>query len=312
MRIAPGVLLTLVLTVCAWGADAPQPIVAPKPTSTPKPTLAASDVVYAVDFDKTPVGPYGSYNLRKDWKNLADLFPEDALMDRLEIVEGKDAFKGRSLRLMCPKGTAGGPTAGGAGWIMNLGKGNREMFLSYWVRFAPGFEYAGGGKLPGFCGGEFPKPGKGASTTGWSQLIYWNAGRNHAICQYVYSLDQRDAYGDHFFWRADRPVAFQPNIWSHVETRVVMNRPGQRDGILQSWANGRLVLDKRDMNWRNKDTVGVDQFVFTVFFGGSGPEYESKKDEYIYFDNFVISRKYAGPKVVLPEPEPPSTTPAAK
>lgn len=290
VRIALGCLCMALLTVCARGAE------------TTRPKLDPGDVVYFQSFDESPLGPYTADNMKKDWRTITDFSPQD-LGPRLEIVEGKEAYQGRSLRLLCPKGTMGGPTPGGAYWLQSLGKGNEEMYLSYMVRFPKDFDFVQGGKLPGIAGGVLIKAGQGPSSTGWLARIYWNSGRDSAMSQYVYSLNQRGAYGDHFFWEADhKPVSFARDVWHHVESRVVMNTPDQSDGILQAWANGKLVVDKHDMRWRNTKEIAVDNFVFSVFFGGSGEKYMTSKDEYIYFDHFLLSRKYAGPPAGAGEP----------
>lgn len=295
VRIVLGCSLTAFLIVSAWSADITTPTTPPT-TEPAEPKLQSSDVIFYQHFDNSRVGPYKT--LHGDWKHLSEVTPGGGqFSQRLTIVEGPEAFKGRSMRLLCPKGTASGPMAGGACWFVDLGKGNQEMYCSYMVKFNSKFEFSQGGKLPGLSGGVFPSPGKGAQQNGWCAVILWNAGWRHSISNYVYHLDQKDKYGDFFWWdNKGKTVAFQPGVWMHVETHVKMNSaPDKHDGIIQDWANGQLVLDRQDVRWRNTNSVGVDKFVFTVFFGGSGPGYESKKDEYIYFDNFVISRKRAGP-----------------
>lgn len=49
--------------------------------------------------------------------------------------------------------------------------------------------------------------------------------------------------------------------------------------------------------WRSGDgaTLGIDLFVLCTFFGGSGPACAATKDEYVYFDNVIITKKRAGP-----------------
>ena len=58
----------------------------------------------------------------------------------------------------------------------------------------------------------------------------------------------------------------------------------QRDGVLQTWLQGPdfgpfLVVDKNDMEFRKYNNVSIDTLYFSVFFGGSSPSFQAKKDE---------------------------------
>jgi hypothetical protein len=58
----------------------------------------------------------------------------------------------------------------------------------------------------------------------------------------------------------------------------------QRDGVLQTWLQGPnfgplLVVDKHDMGWRQYNNVSIDTLYFSVFYGGSSPSFQAKKDE---------------------------------
>ena len=58
----------------------------------------------------------------------------------------------------------------------------------------------------------------------------------------------------------------------------------KRDGKLQTWLQGPgfepvLVVDKHDMGWRVFNNVTIDTLYFSVFFGGSSPTFQARKDE---------------------------------
>ena len=65
--------------------------------------------------------------------------------------------------------------------------------------------------------------------------------------------------------------------------------PKQEDTIL-AWVDGRKVLDKK-RNLRKKKSYGINQIMFTLFFGGDDETWHTKKDEKIYFRRFVIKGK---------------------
>ena len=107
--------------------------------------------------------------------------------------------------------------------------------------------------------------------------------------QYVYHPDQPGTYGDNLPWDIGGQRSFPPGEWVHVEHRFVMNTPGQSDGLVQGWYNGELAVERQNMRFRDVDTFAVDVFYFSTFFGGSGSEWAPTKDEYVYFDHFIVA-----------------------
>ena len=67
-----------------------------------------------------------------------------------------------------------------------------------------------------------------------------------------------------------------------------MNTPGVHNGIIQSWFDGELVLDRDNIRYRDVDTFSIDKFYFDTFYGGSSILWAPSVDVYSYFDNFII------------------------
>ena len=80
----------------------------------------------------------------------------------------------------------------------------------------------------------------------------------------------------------------QSGVWYEIIQRIQMNDPGVRNGVLQVWLDGNLVLDQQDILWRTENSFAIDQLYFSTFFGG-GEDWQTSKDEIIYFDEFVVS-----------------------
>lgn len=70
-----------------------------------------------------------------------------------------------------------------------------------------------------------------------------------------------------------------------------MNTPGKNDGIIQSWLDGELVLDRRDIRFRDTNTFSIDQLYFSTFFGGDDPSWAPSKNETVLFDDFNVSTR---------------------
>jgi hypothetical protein len=116
--------------------------------------------------------------------------------------------------------------------------------------------------------------------------MMWRTGGE--VVQYVYHVDQPTVYGEDLRWSLGGQRYFRPGAWHRVEHRIVMNRPGVGDGIVQGWFDGVLALDRRDVRFRNVDTFSIDAFYFSTFFGGSDPSWAPSKDEFISFDRFAV------------------------
>jgi hypothetical protein len=68
-----------------------------------------------------------------------------------------------------------------------------------------------------------------------------------------------------------------------------MNTPGKTDGVFQAWFDGTRVLNLQSIRFRDDTSYAIDMLMFSVFFGGSDETFATSKDEYLYFDDFVLS-----------------------
>ncbi len=244
-----------------------------------------SALLFAQDFDDSPLGIYNRESLDADWRSP----PWDNGIDegRLAIVEGSEAFSGRSLRVLYPEGGVG-PGEGGAQWRLELGSSYDELFLSYRVRFGDGFDFVRGGKLPGLVGGAANTGGDPPDgTDGFSARMMWRV--DGAVVQYLYHPDQPGTYGEDLSWEIGGERFFNPGQWHQVEHRIVMNTPGEHDGLVEGWFDGVLALRREEIRFRDVDSFSIDALYFSTFFGGSDETWAATSDEYVYFDDFVIS-----------------------
>ena len=193
------------------------------------------------------------------------------------------------MKVSYPKGK-GGFRVSGAEWKLRFNKTYNELYCSYSLKFSDSFDFVLGGKLPGLIGGKVNTGGNPPNGfDGWSARMMWRPGGY--IVQYVYHPDQRKKWADDFPWSKGflSSFGFEPNVWYIVEHHIKMNTPGEFDGVLEGWLNGELALKEEKLRFRNTSQFGIDSFYFSTFFGGSGYRWAPTKDEYILFDNFVIS-----------------------
>jgi hypothetical protein len=258
-------------------------------------TNSVDELLYQNDFNDDPLGTYTVDLLNEDWRNPP--WENGVSEGRVEIVDGPKALEGRSMRVRYPAGRHGD----GAKWRLEFEQPYEELYLSYWVRFDDNFNFVRGGKLPGFCGGECNTGGHVPDgTDGWSARMMWRG--DGEVEQYVYHPDQPGQWGESLHWDdGGYQRFFVPGQWHHLIHRVVMNTPGQRDGIIQGWFDGELALDARNLRFRDVDRFAIDELAISTFFGGGDSSWAPDEDEYICFDNFVISTE-RGDQPLTPVP----------
>jgi hypothetical protein len=240
-------------------------------------------VVFCNDFDDDPVGVYTVDNLYADfnvpvWENGVS-----AGFD--SIVGAPEACRGQSFRVHYPAGK--NSPEGASDWPVLLPNTYDELYCAYRVKFAEGFEFTEGGKLPGLCGGTcnsdavFP-----TGTDGFSARMMWRSGGS--AVQLVYYVDQEFIYGDDFpYDLGGQQRRFIPGQWHRVEHHIVMNTPGAADGIVEAWFDGVKALERKDIQFRSAaGRFGIDTLYFCTFFGG---DWSATKDEYAYFDDIIVS-----------------------
>ena len=250
-------------------------------------STAGDGEILRVDFENVSLGPYPPQQLAADF-GAAGAWSQGLGEGRASVVATE---RGRALRVLYPRGSVG-PGQGGAQFFVAMPRGADELYCSYRVRFAAGFDFVRGGKLPGLVGGSHPTGGHPADD-GFSARLMWRPGG--AVVQYVYHPRQESTYGvDLPYLLAGAPARFSAGVWHRVEHRVVMNTPGQANGVLQGWIDGQLALDRRDRVWRLDGSVHVDSLYFSTFFGGNDPSWGAARDEAIDFDDIVVSRRPIG------------------
>lgn len=179
-----------------------------------------------------------------------------------------------------------------------------EVYFRYYLRLASDWRpTADGGKLPGISA-TYSRSGWGGrkadGRTGWSMrgMFAPLPERENPLHEltpigtYAYHADMKDDYGDAWMWNGGGHGLLARDRWYCVEQQVKVNRPGQRDGILRAWIDGRLVFERTDVRVRDTPNLRIEQVWMNVYHGGLTP---APTDMHLYIDNVVIAREYIGP-----------------
>lgn len=212
----------------------------------------------------------------------------------VEIVS--DPRFGSALRVHYPAGSSSssfakeGHPLGGAEFKARLpgGAESQSIFISYWVKFAPGFPWVLGGKLPGVCGGTCPTGGARVSGhDGWSVRTMWRG--NGAGELYAYILPP-EAYGTQLGLGA---WTFSAGTWHRIAEELILNTDGRPDGISRVWYDAdpsqKPTFEANGLTFRT-DATPASTLLFSTFFGGHEAAWATPIDTYIDFAQFVVCR----------------------
>ena len=258
-----------------------------------------------VDFNNRGASTYTEEQVEDDFGEIR--FSNGVDEGWVRVVTGREAFggTGSAIRVRYPEGGEG-PGEGGAQWIVEFDEGYEEAYLSYRVKFAEGFDFVRGGKLPGLAGGSAPSGSAPADgVRGWSGRLMWrtafrgtsgqpeqNTSGLISYAKHVHSGFAMDGRQEDEVFVVEPSTGQQsvivPDQWYTIRQRVVMNTPGQRDGILQIWLDGRLVHNQNNLQYRNTANLQIDRFFFSTFFGG-GEVWRSSKEEFAFFDDIKLT-----------------------
>lgn len=282
-RLLKNTACTARLVATVWYNNANRPIDRTWRFTTINPSDPA--IVFYKDFDSDPRETYTIDTLKARW-GLIDGTPAGIAERRVQIMAGDTARQGNMLRIRYLANQFG-PGDGGTQWYRQVGQYD-ELYISYWVKFKADFDFVRGGKLPGLRGNKNDS-GRPNGTNYFSARIMWRP--NGKVVQYVYHMDQPNVSGQDFDWTLGGQRYFKPGQWHKVETYIRLNTPGRADGIIQSWFDGELALDRRTIRFRSVSSLKINLLHFASFFGGSDTTWAPNKDEYAYIDNFVIATR---------------------
>jgi hypothetical protein len=267
---------------------------------------ADPDVIFADDFESYTKGS----DLYQRWDNVCQNQYVTITTTAANVYRGSKA-----LEFMLPQQAA--ELSDGADKLVSPEQD--VLFLRYYSKFQPPYDVVGSSHN-GSCisahyfNGNMATPGVPADGTNKFLACFenWRGEASTAspgfLNAYVYHPEQRSQWGDHFFPTGDvmpntslkfqygpgfvsRPDIIQDlNRWYCYEVMLQANTPGQRDGRIAAWLDGKLIMDFPGLRLRDVASLKIDRFGLS-FHIGSNPKGEARK----WYDNVVAARKYIGP-----------------
>jgi hypothetical protein len=204
--------------------------------------------------------------------------------NELETISGK----GKVLRVNFATGTVGSGSGLG-NYRIPLDSSYKELYLSWEYFVQPDFAGGGGKFFAGFAGGSVPNIPKkfDDNTDGWaSMFLFQKDGVSYSTYNYFKGTEYEPGTG----WPYG---AIMTNIvkgqWKRITMRLKVNDGDQSNGILEVYDNDVLVFQQSDAKVVNSihPEYLIEGIYLNNFFGGTGSQYKSPKDQYMRFDNLV-------------------------
>lgn len=207
-------------------------------------------------------------------------------------------------------GSSGGSKIGGFSFYapgpqhVDLTKA-KEATFGYSVMFADNFEWNQGGKIPGLYGGDSAEVatscsgGRRASDC-WSARFMWREkgmgelytylpqkyAANKKICNIKPLSECNPTYGASV---ARGSFNFKVGAWNQISQRVKLNDPGQENGEIEVWSNGKSVINLSGLVLRDSDKGRIYGAQMQTFFGGHTEKYASPTNTKAWFADFSMA-----------------------
>lgn len=145
-------------------------------------------------------------------------------------------------------------------WRPALGEHAKSACLRYSVWLPKEFDFARGGNLPGFVGGErlsnVERP-----TAGFELRTKWY---REGVTDFVLKSPQTEhANGQSIGMRAG---SYARGRWIAIEQELRLDQPGAKDGKFRVWMDGSLIVDERRLNTRKEDNFAIDGVAANIGF----------------------------------------------
>lgn len=255
-----------------------------------------NDIVFYGGFEADSQKAIGTETWKKQWG-----IPFTNRIDDVQFVTGSAAFaNGRSIRVSYPEGKFGPQFTGVQFPISfeNIETMQQQrydsLYIRYYVKFEPGFDFRLGGKLPGImgCNQSWQRSGGNQpdGTNGWTLRLMWREG-GKAV---VYSYLPPHKYGG-AQWGLDIELnrTFQTGVWHCIEQYVKINDVGKENGKLHVWLDNEQVLTLDDVVFRtvDNDAGKIGGIFISTFHGGNTPDWAPRNNSYALFDGFAAAKE---------------------
>ncbi len=192
------------------------------------------------------------------------------LHENAKIVPLKDGPSPVALQISLPKvaeKTEGGaqPKSGmGFTWLPSKLPNAKAACLTYNVWLPEDFNFGTGGSLPGLFGGETSDTPTMRTKASFSARNAWTGDGQPQIRAITATTPQGVIYS------SDSDTIVLPRgRWVRLEQEIVLNQPGEEDGILRIWVDKKLRFSNTEMSFRKDDRSTLRGVIADVHYSNS-------------------------------------------
>ena len=271
--------------------------------STVKPRVTTTAPTTTIDANAAP--------------NLSELSPDwqSAVASTWNVVKGKSkaianlrsipdvaAMSKRDLVLVVPKGTSseatreiandGRPDGGPQVLLTPVDGLKRDAATLRFDVFLPAdFNFVKGGKLFGVYLGDGASGGNQSDgVSGGSMRVMWRENGKLELYGYLPNgpeqakntepgCDRIDSGKGVSFGRGN--ISLARGVWNTIDVDLVLNAPGLANGTAKLRVNGVERIACSGLTYRFTDALKIEGIYASVFFGGTGTEWDSTKEEIV-------------------------------
>jgi len=193
------------------------------------------------------------------------------VLENAQVMKLKDGPSPVALRVALPQkavapGNTSGTTSGlGFTWLPAKLAGATSACLGYSVFLPDAFEFGTGGALPGLFGGPDASDRDPKRSTSFTSRLRWREDGGAEV-RVRSPLDPNGrSFGIDTAW-----TKLPRGQWVHIEQEVVLNTPGQEDGILRVWVDRELKLEETAMAFGPDARTKLGGVIADVHYADAG------------------------------------------
>lgn len=206
----------------------------------------------------------------------------------IALVADGEAHSGkRSIRLTFAK------DEDYAGTIRNVSE--RHLFTRFYEYYDGDFDFANGMKIHRFSAFNAPR-----QVNDFDIILFSQAGGGPDFCGMTDSRYLSLAFnGGPVDWGlVGGALQMQRKRWYCIESEVKLNTPGQSDGEMRIWVDGKLFAEKKGMNICGSFSSPINRVLFGGWYSngaaGKNPCPNPVRPSVRYIDDVAISTSYIG------------------
>lgn len=191
------------------------------------------------------------------------------VVDNARVVpaEGGPSSEALEVKLRKLPGSADKDASGRNGieffWSPPGIAGASAACLTYSIWLPEKFDFGGGGTLPGVFGGEATAPGQRMVDNTLSVRPEWNADGRASIGASVEGGERHPG--------VDAKYSLPLGRWTKVEQEVVLNAPGEANGIGRLWIDGSLFAKDMHLPLRKDAKAMLSGVLVAIGYRGLPP-----------------------------------------